>query len=219
MASTSNDVKLDTLPCVKTEDEEAVPAGLPPFINFTNKVVALPIVNTHYASTVQDCSPQQENINDSSPICGGSDINMTEHSTFNVASSAQQCEDDILELEFTKLSDRAFTPMRMGEAGYDLFAAHNHMLPANEKCLVRFDLLITIPSNFYARIVGRLTRSLVYSIVGADNVISSGKDIPLILLLFNLSKSNLIIGRGDRVGTLMLHHLVPYKIKEVTKTS
>ena len=127
---------------------------------------------------------------------------------------------NVLKVKFRKTSNKAFSPRRAhlheGECfAYELFSAHNYILPARERTLVNFDLQVTIPPNYYGRIVGRLTRSLVYSIIGADNVIWPGENVTLVMILFNLSRSNLIIGKGDRVGTLMLHEATRFDMVEV----
>ena len=116
---------------------------------------------------------------------------------------------DPIEVSFVKLTDKAFSPQRFSEniPGYELFSAYSYMLPAEGKVFIKFDIKLKIPQGAYATIVGRPSQALVYSVVAAECIVSSVNRGNLGIVLFNHSKSNLLIARGERVGTLFIHRM------------
>lgn len=62
-----------------------------------------------------------------------------------------------LELRVKILSEKAKLPERAtsGSAGYDLFAAHDAVIPGRSQALVSTDVAIAVPEGHYGRIAPR----------------------------------------------------------------
>ncbi|KER19625.1 hypothetical protein T265_11652 [Opisthorchis viverrini] len=76
-------------------------------------------------------------------------------------------------LKFVKLSEHATTPTRGSPlaAGYDLYAAHDTVLPAKDRGLVKTDIQIALPDGCYGRVAPRSGLALKHGIdVGAGVV-------------------------------------------------
>ena len=60
-------------------------------------------------------------------------------------------------LLFSKLSEKAITPSRGSRdaAGLDLYAAHDAVIPAQGKALVKTDIAIALPEGCYGRVAPR----------------------------------------------------------------
>ena len=65
-------------------------------------------------------------------------------------------------LRFSKLSEQAIPPTRgsKGAAGYDLYAAHDAVVPAQGKALVKTDIAIALPDGWYGRVAPRFVNCL-----------------------------------------------------------
>ncbi|XP_023288744.1 protein N-terminal glutamine amidohydrolase isoform X2 [Orussus abietinus] len=73
-------------------------------------------------------------------------------------------------LKFSKLSDKAFSPMKgsVASAGFDLRSAYDYTIPARGKELIKTDLQIEVPQGTYGRVAPRSGLALKYFIdVGA----------------------------------------------------
>lgn len=95
-------------------------------------------------------------------------------------------------LKVKKLSKHATLPVRASAraAGYDLFAAHEHNIPANGKALIKTDLSLAIPAGHYGRIAPRSSLAWKNHIDVGAGVIDEDYRGPLGVVLFNFSSEN-----------------------------
>lgn len=100
-------------------------------------------------------------------------------------------------------------------AGYDLSAAHECVIPARGKAIVKTDLAIACPEGTYGRIAPR-------SGLAAKNFIDTGAGVidadyrgPVGVVLFNHAETDFAVKRGDRVAQLVLERIVTPDVVQV----
>lgn len=88
-----------------------------------------------------------------------------------------------------KLSEFAQLPTRgsEGAAGYDLFAAHDTIIPAKGKALVPTDLSIALPEGTYGRVAPRSGLAVKHFLDVGAGVVDRDYRGPLGVVLFNFS--------------------------------
>jgi dUTP pyrophosphatase len=88
-----------------------------------------------------------------------------------------------------RLSEFAQLPKRgsAGAAGYDLFAAHDCVVPAKGKFLVPTDLSIALPEGTYGRVAPRSGLAVKHFIDTGAGVVDCDYRGPLGVVLFNFS--------------------------------
>ena len=121
-------------------------------------------------------------------------------------------------LQVMKLSDRAFLPWRStdGSAGYDLFSPYDYIVCKNSQTAVATDIAIKMPLGCYGRIAPRSGLAFYHDIHVLGGVIDRDYRGNIIVLLFNLGKSNFKISRGDRIAQLILERYSAAPVQEVT---
>eukprot|EP01105_Mastigella_eilhardi_P025206 TRINITY_DN6788_c0_g1_i2.p2 TRINITY_DN6788_c0_g1~~TRINITY_DN6788_c0_g1_i2.p2 ORF type:complete len:149 (-),score=23.12 TRINITY_DN6788_c0_g1_i2:32-415(-) len=92
-------------------------------------------------------------------------------------------------LRVTLLSEHARAPCRAteGSCGYDLFAAHETVLPARGHGLVPTDIAVAIPQGHYGRIDYRG---------------------PLGIVMFNHTDRDFTVQRGRKVAQMLLETII-----------
>lgn len=120
-------------------------------------------------------------------------------------------------LRVKKLSDAATVPTRgsLGAAGYDLSAAHECMVPARGKALVKTDVSVAIPEGTYARIAPRSGLAWKHSIDVGAGVVDADYRGNVGVILFNLSDQDFQVNVGDRIAQLILERIVTPEVLEV----
>lgn len=90
-------------------------------------------------------------------------------------------------LRVKKLSEFATLPVRGSAraAGYDLFAAHEHTIPAQGKALIKTDLSLAIPVGHYGRIAPRSSLAWKNHLDVGAGVIDEDYRGPLGVVMFN----------------------------------
>lgn len=113
-------------------------------------------------------------------------------------------------------SEFASEPMRAtdGAAGYDLRSSENVVILPQYRKLVSTDLIISIPSNHYARIAPRSGLSVKEIDVGAGVVDFDYRGI-LKVLLINNSNREFQVQVGDRIAQLILEKCSTPKVTVV----
>lgn len=106
---------------------------------------------------------------------------------------AQQAMSNLL-LRVKKLSEFATIPVRASAraAGYDLFAAHEHTIPANGKALIKTDLSLAIPVGHYGRIAPRSSLAWKNHLDVGAGVIDEDYRGPLGVVMFNFGSEDFL---------------------------
>ncbi|CAI5735018.1 unnamed protein product [Peronospora destructor] len=120
-------------------------------------------------------------------------------------------------LRIKKITSRAILPTRGSElaAGLDLSAAYDAVIPANDKGLIKTDLIIAVPDGCYARVAPRSGLALRKSIDIGAGVIDADYRGNVGVILFNHSTNDFSVKYGDRVAQLILEKVEYPEILEV----
>jgi len=116
-----------------------------------------------------------------------------------------------------RLSEHAVLPSRGSAqaAGYDLSAAHDGIVPARGKALIKTDLALAIPACCYGRVAPRSGLAWKHSIDVGAGVIDADYRGNVGVILFNLSDEDFAVKAGDRVAQLILERVETPEVVEV----
>lgn len=95
-----------------------------------------------------------------------------------------------------------------GAAGYDLYAAHDTVVPARGKGLVKTDLAFELPNGVYGRIAPRSGLAWKKHIDVGAGVVDPDYRGNVGVVLFNHGQEDLYVRRGDRVAQLVLERFM-----------
>ena len=120
-------------------------------------------------------------------------------------------------LYFVKLTKIAFAPeiKSAAAAGYDLKSPIDCVIEKENKKLILTDISIQIPKNSYGRIASRSGLSLKHFISVGGGVIDSDYRGNIGVILFNHSKEDYTVKRGERIAQLIIEKLQPVQLIEV----
>ena len=102
-----------------------------------------------------------------------------------------------------------------GAAGYDLCAAHDGVVPARGKALIKTDLAIMVPVGTYGRVAPRSGLAWKNSIDVGAGVIDEDYRGNVGVILFNHSETDFQVKEGDRIAQLILEKIVTADVEEV----
>ena len=131
--------------------------------------------------------------------------------------SNELIEEKADKLYIKRLCNNAALPRRgtEGAAGYDLSAAHECIIPAKGKGIVKTRLAISFPPGMYARIAPRSRLAVKKFIdVGAGAVDQDYRG-EVGVVLFNHSDVDFLFKQGDRVAQLILEKIAIPIVQEV----
>lgn len=120
-------------------------------------------------------------------------------------------------LVIKRLSNNAVLPKRGSAlaAGYDLSSAHETVIPARGKGIVKTDLSMVIPDGCYGRIAPRSGLAWKKHIDVGAGVIDADYRGNVGVVLFNHGAEDLEVKPGDRVAQLILERYAVFPIEEV----
>ncbi|ORE05319.1 dUTP diphosphatase [Rhizopus microsporus var. microsporus] len=116
-----------------------------------------------------------------------------------------------------RLSEYAKLPTRGSAhaAGYDLYCAHDTVIPAQGKSIVATDISIAIPEGHYGRVAPRSGLASKHHLDTGAGVIDADYRGPVGVLLFNFSKEDYQVKRGDRIAQLVIEKISTPEVVEV----
>lgn len=120
-------------------------------------------------------------------------------------------------LRVKKLTEHATLPTRGSAqaAGYDLYSAYDVTLPAEGKAIVKTDIALAVPEGCYGRVAPRSSLSWKHHIDVGAGVIDRDYRGNVGVVLFNLSKQDYKVKRGERVAQLVLERVFTPAVLEV----
>nr|XP_033811674.1 uncharacterized protein LOC117365388 [Geotrypetes seraphini] len=126
-------------------------------------------------------------------------------------------------IRWAPLSDKAHIPTRAydGAAGYDLYAAQEQVVPAQNRALINTDIQVSSPPGSYLRIAPRSGLALRHAIDVAAGVVDPDYRGNLAVLLVNQSNTDYKICPGDRIAQMIcerIWHPKLTKYKELPDT-
>lgn len=118
-----------------------------------------------------------------------------------------------------RLSAHAVLPSRGSPcaAGLDLSAAHDFVIPARGKGLVKTDLAVEIPFGWYGRVAPRSGLALKQHIDVGAGVIDSDYRGNVGVVLFNHADQDFSIAKGDRIAQLIIEKCLICDVVEVAE--
>lgn len=93
-------------------------------------------------------------------------------------------------------------------AGYDIYASQPCVIPAMGQGLVSTDISFTVPVGTYGRIAPRSGLAVKHGIQAGAGVIDRDYTGEIRIVLFNHSKKDFEVCKGDRVAQLILEKIV-----------
>lgn len=120
-------------------------------------------------------------------------------------------------LKIKRLSADARLPTRGSKlaAGYDLYAAHDAIIPARGKIMIKTDISIQIPSGYYGRVAPRSGLALKNSIDIGAGVIDEDYRGNVGVIIFNHGDQDFTVTCGDRIAQLLLEKIITPEVIEV----
>lgn len=100
-------------------------------------------------------------------------------------------------------------------AGYDIYCAHATVVAAMDFGLVKTDISIRPPKGTYARIAPRSSLALKSGINIGAGVIDEDYTGPVGAIVFNNSRVDFKVERGDRVAQIILEKIAHAEVREV----
>ena len=117
-------------------------------------------------------------------------------------------------MKFKKLSENAKAPVRLGgAAGFDLFSAVSTGIHSESCGVVRTDIAIELPPETYGRIAPRSGLALSFLTVGGG-VIDGDFRGGIEVILYNHSKRNFYVKKGDRIAQLIVERICLPELEE-----
>lgn len=123
------------------------------------------------------------------------------------------------ELQVFLRSDRATLPTRGSvlAAGYDIYAAEDAVVPGQGQGLVATDISVIVPEGTYGRVAPRSGLTVKHGISTGAGVIDADYRGEVKVALFNHSKKDFEIKKGDRIAQLVLEKIVMAEVKQITQ--
>lgn len=122
------------------------------------------------------------------------------------------------------LSEEAYVPTKnWGDAGYDLYSVEDYVLKPLERKLFKTDVSMSIPVDYFGRIVDRSGNALkkgLHVVAGVVDSIYRG-EVGVVLVNLNqlhfhdLGKQNIEIKKGDRIAQIIFERYSEANFVEV----
>lgn len=127
-----------------------------------------------------------------------------------------------MNLRIKKLDGLAKLPTKgsKGSACYDVYSTKRHLLSPNEALAVHTGLAFEVPEGYLLETrprSGLAKRGLI--ILNSPGTLDSDYRGELLIIVKNISGSNLLVDRGDRVAQVRLEALVDMEFEEVEELS
>lgn len=111
-------------------------------------------------------------------------------------------------MKFLKTHPDACLPKKnhKDDAGWDLFAVEDTIIPGGSRCTVPVGLkLAYLEPGYWIKVCSRSGLSFKHGILAHPGVIDNGYRGDLGVLLYNHSKEDYHVKKGDRVAQITLH--------------
>ena len=111
-----------------------------------------------------------------------------------------------MKVKIKKLSADAAMPTKAhpSDAGFDLYAASEVVVPARERVLVPTDIAMEIPEGYFGLVTGRSGLTIREGIVGQVGVIDAHYRNGIGIMLFSHRDVNFTIRKGERCGQILI---------------
>lgn len=126
-----------------------------------------------------------------------------------------------MKIRFKKLSENAVMPKKAhkADAGFDLTATQDYIINENGRVLIDTGIAVEIPNGYFGMVTGRSGNTIRYGLVGQLGIIDSGYTGSIGVMLFNTTKFEKRIRKGERVGQLIIMPAPEVEFEEADKLS
>lgn len=126
-----------------------------------------------------------------------------------------------MQIKIKKLNPQAVIPAcnHEGDAGMDIFALENIVIPARGRALVATGLALEIPLGFVGLVWGKSGLAVHHGIITSAGVIDAGYRGEVKVALVNTSDEDYTIEAGHKVAQLLIQKVEHPEIVEVAELS
>lgn len=110
-----------------------------------------------------------------------------------------------------------FEKAHVNDAGYDIKAFADGVIPARGRTMVATKIRVHIPSGYYGRIASRSGLSKKYGIEVGAGVVDKDYNDEIGVILYNHSDKDFVYGKGDRIAQFILTKIYTGDMVEVTE--
>lgn len=121
-----------------------------------------------------------------------------------------------IELSVKKVDERATLPSvgYNGDAGLDLYAIEETIVPAGKRVMVRTGIAMAIPEGYVGLIWDRSGWAAKFGLHNMAGVIDAGFRGEILVVMFNTGEEDFKIVAGDRIGQMIIQPFLSVSIKE-----
>ncbi len=111
-----------------------------------------------------------------------------------------------MKVKIKRLNENAVMPTKAHptDAGFDLTAIKDYVVPANGRCLIDTGIAIDIPLGYYGMVLGRSGNTIKRGLVGQTGIIDSGYWDSIGIMAFNTTDEDIIVKQGERAGQILI---------------
>ncbi len=119
-----------------------------------------------------------------------------------------------MELKVKKLSESATVPTKNlpSDAGIDLYASEQVVIPANGRALVKTEIAMAIPEGYCGLVVGRSGNTIKRGLVGQLGIVDSHYRDSVGIMMFNTTSEDIVIKAKERAGQIVLVPFLPVEL-------
>lgn len=120
-------------------------------------------------------------------------------------------------IEIKRVSPEAVLPTRAhpDDAGMDLYGLEDVLLVPQEGKVVRTGIALALKTGFVGLVADRSSMAKK-GVKTAGGVIDAGYRGEIQIVLWNLSKNEIRLNRGERIAQLLIHPIATPAVREVT---
>jgi len=110
-------------------------------------------------------------------------------------------------------------PFKEGDAGYDVFAMENIILPAQNRYAMPLGIALEFPPGFVCIVNQKSGIAKEFGIDTIGNVIDAGYRGEIHAQIVNTSKTYIDIKKGQKIAQLLFHEVITPEIEYCTELS
>lgn len=121
-----------------------------------------------------------------------------------------------MKVKIKKLNDKAVLPHKAhpSDAGFDLVAVNDYIIPARDRCLIDTGIAMDIPLGYYGMVLGRSGNTIKRGLVGQTGIIDSGYQDAIGIMMFNTTNEDIVVKQGERAGQIIIVPHLPCDFEE-----
>lgn len=106
-----------------------------------------------------------------------------------------------------------------GDAGYDLYAAHDCVIKAKSSASIKTGIALELPKGYWLEIMPKSGLATKFDIAVHNGVIDNGYRGEIIVHVYNHSNNDYQFSKNDKVAQAIIRELVVFDIDETSELS